>query len=44
MTESEPERSSAAVFRNEVDIDQHLMMCIVDTVKRMLTVSSLGIS
>ena len=35
------ERSSAAVFGNEVDIDQHLMMCIVDTVKMMLAVSSL---
>jgi hypothetical protein len=40
----DPERSSAAVFGNEVDIDQHLMMCIVDTVKMMLAVSSLEIS
>jgi hypothetical protein len=40
----DPERSSAAVFGNEVDIDQHLMKCIVGTVKMMLVVSSLEIS
>jgi hypothetical protein len=28
----DPERSSAAVSGNEVDIDQHLMKWIVDTV------------
>jgi hypothetical protein len=33
-----------SVFGNEVDIDQHLMMCIVDTVKMILAVSSLEIS
>jgi hypothetical protein len=36
----DPERSSAAVFGNDVDIDQHLMMCIVDIVTVMLAVSS----
>jgi len=30
---SDPGRSSAAVFGNEVDIDQYLMKCIVDTAK-----------
>lgn len=38
-----PERSSAAVFGNEVDIDQRLMMCIVDILKMMLAISSLEI-
>jgi hypothetical protein len=36
----DPERSSAAVFGNEVDIDQRLMMCIVDIVTVMHAVSS----
>ena len=43
ITQSRP-RAVMSVFGNEVDIDQHLMMCIVDTVKMVLAVSSLEIS
>jgi hypothetical protein len=39
----DPEQSSAAVFGNKVDIDQHLTKCIVGTVKVMLAVCSLEI-
>jgi hypothetical protein len=39
----DPDQSSAAVFGNEVDIDQHLTKCIVGTVKVMLAVCSLEI-
>jgi hypothetical protein len=35
---------SAAVFGNEVDMDQHLMKCIVDSAEMMLAVPSLEIT